>query len=176
MINISLTNQREFVNMLDKIPQAYQPTAVRKILRHAIRPLIADARARAPKSTKPHDFYSGNVKYTIHPGTLSAGMKAWNLKKSRYAGLIFGPKVRGVPTNVAPFYANFVEYGGGTVKQHRGGKFKREKGSWTGPRTKQPFIRPAWDAQKKNVEDRFMKDAIRKFELEIRRLTKKGLV
>ena len=176
MIRLELKNERQFRDMLDKIPKQFQANAVRKILRFSVKPMVQEAQRRAPVSDKPHDFYSGGQKYTIQPGTLSAGLKQWNLKKTKYAGLILGPKVKGLPPDRAPFYAHFVEFGGGTVKKHRGGKFKRKDGSWAGPRTPRPFMRPAWDHQKGNVENRFMTTAIRKFELEVKRLAKKGLV
>lgn len=86
-------------------------------------------------------------------GDLKKATKVFDMRKARNVGVILGIK-SGKDT---PYYGSFVEFG--TVKQD-----------------KQPFMRPAWDAKEDTVKKRFFDNAKRKFELEVKRLTKKGVL
>ena len=94
----------------------------------------------------------------VDRGLMQKSIKIWPMTKSDRVGMLLGVR-RGRPDtkeNTA-YYASMVEYG--TWKQEP-----------------QPFMRPAWDSQANNARKLILDNAERKFELEVKRLTKKGVL
>ena len=86
-------------------------------------------------------------------GDLKNALKLFDMRRSRTVGVILGVK-SGKQT---PYYASFVERG-------------------TAFQSAQPFMRPAYDTKQEDVKKIFFDNAKRKFELEVKRLTKKGVI
>lgn len=158
-ISIELTNRDEIMNLLQKVPERYQTKAVIKMFRYATKPLVTGIKSMAVVSRKPHMSKYGLVR----PGTMKRSIAMIEMLRAKLATAIVGPRVKGSYGGVkSGFYAVWVE---GTYKQTKYKEYKTH-----------PFMRPAWDANKSEVQRRFNEDVMSAFEKEIARLTKKGKI
>lgn len=132
--------------MLNQIPNGFDYAARKAIMEKAAAPIIAAAKALAPKSKRAHSMYNtpkltnnlrapkgmGVISATFNPGNLSRSIKILThgpFRKSPFTYI--GPKYptrNGGGRHVAP-YAHMVEFG--TIKQ-----------------SAQPYMRPAFESQK----------------------------
>jgi len=140
----------ELMNLTKQLPKGYDKKYLHKILRMGAKPIINEAKKRAPVG----DILDNDP----HPGLLQKSIKVWPLTKSVHVGMLLGVK-RGRPDTkmTTAYYASMVEYG----------TWKHEP---------QPFMRPAWDSQQAKARSIIMNNYKRKFEQEVKRLTKKGLL
>jgi len=153
-VTIELTNKAEILQLLDRLPRAFESKAVRKLIKYAVDPLVKKARELAPRSKRPHIGKYGKVM----PGTLAKSIGTIDMKRSRKVALVVGPRVRGVfGKNRSGWYGQFIERGTKNIPAR-------------------PFMRPAYDLTKEEVVRRFEQDAKKVFEKEIARWTKQGKI
>ncbi len=153
-VSIELTNKKEILQLLDKLPRAFESKAVRKLIKYAVAPLVQKAREIVKRAPKSHKGKYGMVT----PGTLSRSISTIDMKRSRKVALVVGPRVKGAfRKNKAGWYGHFLEFG-------------------TKNFPARPFMRPAYDLTKDEVVRRFERDAKRVFEKEIARWTKQGKI
>lgn len=143
-----IQNRKEVLNLLKQLPKGFGPKFLRKVLGASVTPTVKAAQARAPRRT----------------GILIGSLGKIQLRRSKFVALIVGPRVKGrfkasrdPKTNKGGWYGQFVEFG-------------------TRNQPAQPFMRPAFDSTQKAVSSGFFALMIKKFELEVRRLTKKGVI
>jgi len=154
MISIELTNKAEITNLLNQLPKTYQSKTILKFMRYATAPLVDEIKRLAPVSKKPHVSKYG----IINPGTMRDSVGFIVMKRAKKVTAVVGIRVKGAFGGVKNgFYAQWVEFGTKRMKAR-------------------PFFRPAYDAKKDEVQERFEKDAVKTFEKEIARLTKRGKI
>lgn len=152
-MHLDITNKREFERMLKELPKGYDSKFLQKLLRFSAKPMLNYAKS----------------KVRVVDGLLKSRIKLFPTKYSPVTGMILGVKMNpGGTRETEPYYAHMVEYGHRIVTPG-----KKDTGKSTQPR---PFMRPAWDTQKDVVTKRFMESAKRKFEQEVARLSKKGVL
>jgi len=173
-VTIELTNKAEILQLLDRLPRAFESKAVRKLIKYAVDPLVKKARELAKPAKRAHKGKYGMVT----PGTLSRSIGTIDMKRSRKVALVVGPRGKGAfGKNRSGFYGSWVEFGHDT-RRNSSGKFlstKRGK-EVTGHVEAKPFMRPAWDLTHDEVKQRFERDAKKVFEKEIARWTKQGKI
>lgn len=153
-ISIELTNRDEIVKLLDQIPKAFNSKAVRELIKRSVKPMIEEAKKKAPIAFMPH---KGKYGY-VQPETLVNSIWTIDMKRSKFVTVVVGPRTKGRFGGVrSGFYGMFLEFGTKNIKAR-------------------PFMRPAWDAKKSEVIRLFEKDAAKIFQKTIQKLTKKGLI
>jgi len=153
-VSIELTNKREIIQLLDKLPRAFESKAVRKLIKYSVVPLVKRIKEKAPRSLKPHRGKYGMVT----PGTLIASVGTIDMKRSKNVALVVGLRVKGAFGKAkSGFYGMWVERG-------------------TKNMPAQPFLRPSYDETKDEVVRRFEHDAKKIFEKEIAKWTKQGKI
>lgn len=139
-----LQGVRELSRKLDALARNVRGSALRKAAHAAVKPIVADARERIPvnKVNELHKTYKGRL---VSPGFAKRSIKAV-VKLSRDARAVFAR----IGVKREAFYAvNFVELG--TSKMPR-----------------QPWLRPAFEAQQSNALRRFA-DVLRAVVLKVAR-------
>jgi len=169
-----MRNQQEIINLLRKLPKGYDSKFLRKTLGFATTPTLRAAKERAPSRV----------------GILARSMGKIQLRKARFVSLVIGPRVKGAfrasrdpEKNRGGWYAHFVEFGtkGYTLKKRKILKTKRgiavlKKGTFIPGQPPRSFMRAAWDSTRAKVEQRFFDKIESRMELEVKRLTTKGVL
>ena len=139
-VKVHVKNLDEIVRSFRRINKCASKKDKRKALGRAAKPLIAEARALAPVSKRPHKRKAGDRVVTYMPGNLRKSIKVLPLRKSNNR-IFVGPKVarkKGADTygvsasTVDAYYAHWVEFG---------------NSMYTG----RPYMRPALDRSKGKV-------------------------
>lgn len=128
-LKIKIEGLRELNQALNELPRATSRNVCRRILKEAGEPIAASARSKAP-------VRQGNLREAIDVST--------KLARSQKSG---GPKMTS---------AGFRSARNTTVEMHVGPgqqpqAITQEFGTWFHP--PQPFMRPAWDAEKSTALD-----------------------
>jgi HK97 gp10 family phage protein len=173
-VSIELTNKKEIIQLLDKLPRAFESKAVRKLIKYAIVPAVNEAKRLAPVAKRSHLSKYGWIK----PGTLRDSIGAIDMKRSKNVTVIVGPRVKGkYGKALSGYYGMWIEFGH-NIRRSAKGKFQStERGKAVGGDIKpKPFMRPAWDNTHEVVKQRFERDAKKVFEKEIAKWTKQGKI
>lgn len=142
----------------NKLPQALQGKALQRALAKAAKPIVDDAKARAP-TRKPYGFV----------GPMRTGEKSppGNLRKSIYSGRSRSSTKTAESRIISvrsrrnqAWYWKFIEFGRGVVTREKGSLGTPGKGFF-GKVVKafaaRPFLRPAFEANKYRALDIFKK-------------------
>jgi HK97 gp10 family phage protein len=141
---ISLTGKKEIDAALRGLPLQLQDSVLKNAHSDAAKPLIQTAKNIVPVKT-------GNLKNSI-------GVERLSIKKTNEAGVIsVGPRRKGGNKG---FHAHLIEYG----KKNRDGSMSK----------KTPFMEPAFNQTKGEVEKRIATSLERKVTLFLRRTLKNG--
>jgi HK97 gp10 family phage protein len=154
MISVELTNKKEILQLMSRLPRVYESKVVRKFLKYAVAPLVERAKQLAPIAPKAHRGKYG----LVAPGTLKKSIGTIDMKRSRKVALVVGLRVKGAfSKNRSGFYGQWIERGTKNIPAH-------------------PFMRPAYDMTKEEIIRRFEQDAKKVFEKEIAKWVKKGKI
>ena len=129
----------EVVKQLEdaKIKNKVKP--IRQALKFAARPMRAEAAARAPKRT----------------GNLAKSIGYINPRSRSQLFIFVGPRRK----KFGVYYGHLVEYGT-APRKYKKPQYRNINGKWvrvrhTGSAPAQPFMRPAFEKNKENIEKRF---------------------
>lgn len=126
-IEVRITGDRKMMRALRKLSDAAGDTEVKDALRHAVKPIIADAKGRAPSAV------------------IARGIRLIQIKKD---GDGLAAEV-GLPGGPQPwFHGLFVELGTGP-------RYQKKTGRFTGSMPASPFLRPAFGAKAKAARDEY---------------------
>jgi HK97 gp10 family phage protein len=161
-VSIDLLGDKELMRKLDKLSSKIGRSVLRKAVRAGTPDVLKDARSRVPKDT-------GNLKKSM-------GRKfKWYNRTGTYV-VVVGPRHRAEKTTVQRgsftktktakaikgFHGHLVEYG--TKPRYT------KNGVFRGIGPAQPFMRPAWDANRKKAEQL----AVAKLLAEVEKEAKRG--
>ncbi len=156
-VRIKVSGLRELDRALAELPKATGKNVLRRVGRKALKPMIEDARAKVPVA-------SGKLRDSLQVATkLSKRQQSMHRKMFRddkasvevFAGAAALP------------HAHLVEFGTGP-------RYTKD-GRYTGQMPPQPFMRPAWDANKGRILDDIAKDLGDEITKAAKRLAKKAL-
>lgn len=130
--------------LLKRLPEALQGKASQIALAKAAKPIVDDARAKAP-SRKPRGFM-GPVKGEASQGNLRKSIYSYRSKTSTKTN-----EVRHIGVRPKAFYWRWIEFGRSTITKVKGSLGNMRKG-WFGKVVRavpaKPFMRPAFEANK----------------------------
>lgn len=125
-LNVKIEGMVELRDALEKLERSLNdPDMIEAILKEQAIVVADDARRRAPQGPTGH---------------LKRGIIAKILKRR---GDVPAPAIAGVDYRIAP-HAKLVEFG--TSERHQ-----KKSGRYTGKMPRHPFLRPAWDYNKRRV-------------------------
>lgn len=137
--NIRIEGVEDVVKRLDdaKIKNKVRP--IRQALRFGAAPMKRDAKAMAP----------------VRTGALKKAIGYINPRSKSQLFIYVGPRRK----NTGVYYGHFVEFGT-APRKYRKPQYRRIGGKWvkvkhTGSMPAHPFMRPAFEKNKENIEKRF---------------------
>ena len=139
-----MTGAKELDAVLRRLPTATAKATVRRVSKRALEPVAESARGMVP-------VRSGDLQKSIEVSGKLSKRQAKEARKAIAAGVPMAAVTTYVGSN-SPV-AHLVEFG--TAPHINGGRFKGSHHPGTAP---QPFMRPAWDANKQAVLDSLSDD------------------
>jgi HK97 gp10 family phage protein len=137
-VQIKLTGVKEIDEVFNKLPLALQDRVLQQAHREAAKPLIAKAKALAPKD-------KGNLFQSI--GVQTGGFNQVKSLQREVGAVKVGPR-RG---KYKGGHAHLIEYGTMGRYTKGKGKVKKYKNAYRGMVRKKPFMEPAFQATKSQL-------------------------
>ncbi|WPY93160.1 HK97-gp10 family putative phage morphogenesis protein [Limimaricola variabilis] len=135
-VTVKIEGLRDLERELAKLPKSTGKAALRRVLKKAATPLAEDMRSRAPTGDTATDDLADSIAVSTKLSTRQARLHRRMFRNDRAAVEMFvgpGPLPQAV-------YAEF-----GTAPHINKGRYAGTQHPGTAP---QPFVRPAWDAQR----------------------------
>ena len=152
-VEVKITGLSEIQEKLEHLPIKASRKIMRRSLRAAAQIWLEEMKSRVRRG--PHHFKGGNDLFAVIANTLGIRL--------RVNSDLAGSATVGVPKKV--FWASFVEFG--TKVRFRGKKSGgKRSGATTGQMPAFPFARPAFEAKKQEVLDKFIADSRKALEEE----------
>jgi HK97 gp10 family phage protein len=144
-VEVKISGLAEIQDKLEHLPIKASRKIMRRSLREAAQIWLDEMKARVRRG--PHHFKGGSDLFGVIAKTLSMRVSS--------RSDVSGSAVVGVPKKV--FWASFVEFG--TKVRFRGKKSGgKRSGATTGQMPAFPFMRPAFEAKRQEVLDKFVAD------------------
>jgi HK97 gp10 family phage protein len=145
IVEVKISGLDELEEKLEHLPIKVSRTIIRRSLKEAAQIFLDEMKARVRRGV--HHFKGSQDAFAVIQKSI--GMRL------RVTSDLEGSATVGVPKSV--FWAKFVEFG--TKARFRGKKSGgKRSGGPTGTMPSYPFVRPAFEAKKQEVLDKFVTD------------------